>query len=174
MPRPIVGVMGPGDEATPAQEESARLLGRLLAQDGWVVLTGGRDAGVMRAVNDGAKTVAGSLTVGVLPRAADRAAPGVDIVIVTEMQNARNNINVLSSLVVIAYAGGAGTVSEVALALKSKRPVVLVGADELSRAFFQRLGKGLVTVAETPEEAVVAARRYRPASGPSCPPPAVE
>ena len=42
------------------------------------------------------------------------------------MGNGRNVINVLSSDVVIACAGGAGTISEVALALKSSKPVILL------------------------------------------------
>lgn len=163
MPRPIAGVMGPGEGAAPGDLANAFRLGRLLAEEGWVVLSGGRDAGVMREVNRGAKAVAGSLTVGVLPSAAAPVAPGVDVAIVTEMHNARNNINVLSSHVVIACGvGGPGTVSEVALALKAGKPVVLLGADELSRSFFQRLGSGRVIAVDSPEEAVAAARRFRP------------
>jgi uncharacterized protein (TIGR00725 family) len=155
--------MGPGEEAGPADLTAAFQLGRLLAQEGWVLLSGGRDAGVMREVNRGAKTVAGSLTVGVLPSASAPVAPDVDVAIVTEMHNARNNINVLSSHVVIAVGnGGPGTASEVALALKAGKPVILLGADELSRSFFQRLGKGRVLVADSPEAAVAAARPFRP------------
>ena len=43
------------------------------------------------------------------------------------MGDARNVINVLASRVVIAMPGGAGTISEVAHALKLGRPVVTVG-----------------------------------------------
>src|SRR5262249_47622262 len=137
MRRPIAGVMGPGEEATDADCANAFTLGQLLAEDGWVVLSGGRDAGVMREVNRGAKSV-GGLTVGILPAASASVSPDVDIVIVTEMHNARNNVNVLSSDVVIACGdGGPGTVSEIALALKAGKPVILIGTSELSRNFFE-------------------------------------
>jgi uncharacterized protein (TIGR00725 family) len=156
--------MGPGEGACLLDLEAAFRLGRLLAQEGWVVLSGGRDAGVMREVNRGAKTVPDSLTVGILPSAATPAAPGVDVAIVTEMHNARNNVNVLTSHVVIAFGdGGPGTASEIALALKAGKPVILLGADELSRRFFERLGEGKVLAVATPEEAVEAARAFRPA-----------
>jgi uncharacterized protein (TIGR00725 family) len=162
VPLPIVGVMGPGEGATSAEIATARALGEALARDGWVILTGGRDAGVMRAVCEGAKAVPGSLTVGILPSAAVRVAPGVDIAIVTEMHNARNNINVLSSRVVIAFAsGGPGTVSEVALALKAGKHVVLMGADDLARNFYERIGGEHLSCAASVEEAVAAAHAFR-------------
>jgi uncharacterized protein (TIGR00725 family) len=155
--------MGPGEGACLLDLEAAFRLGQSLAEAGWVVLSGGRDAGVMREVNRGAKTVPGSLTVGILPSASSPVAAGVDVTIVTEMHNARNNINVLSSHVVIAFGdGGPGTASEVALALKAGKPVILLGADELSRRFFERLGAGKVIAVATPEEAVEAARAFRP------------
>lgn len=140
----------------------ARELGKLLAEDGWVILTGGRDAGVMRAVNHGAKEVTGNLTVGVLPSAATEVATSVDVAIITDMNEARNNINVLSSRVVVAFGqGGPGTVSEVALALKAGKPVILLAADEVERVFFERLGNGSVQFVESAADAVAAARRFR-------------
>jgi uncharacterized protein (TIGR00725 family) len=156
--------MGPGEGACLLDLEAAFRLGQLLAQEDWVILSGGRDVGVMREVNRGAKSVPGSLTIGILPSAAVTVAPGVDVAIITEMHNARNNINVLSSRVVIAFGdGGPGTASEIALALKAGKPVILLGADELSRRFFERLGTGKVIAVATPEEAVVVARSFRPA-----------
>lgn len=162
MTKPVAGVMGPGEDATQADLDNAFQLGKLLAAAGWVVLSGGRDAGVMREVNRGAKS-AGGLTIGILPSASARVAPDVDIVILTEMHNARNNINVLSSHVVIACGeGGPGTVSEIALALKAGRPVVLLGVSELSKTFFDRLGCGKVLFAASAEEAVALADRFKP------------
>lgn len=152
--------MGPGEGASATELAHARRLGELLAGDGWVVLSGGRDAGVMREVNRGAKSIAGALTIGILPSASSRVSPDVDVAIITEMHNARNNINVLSSHVVIACGlGGPGTASEIALALKAGKPVILLGADELARSFYRRLGGDRLIIAETPEETVAAARR---------------
>jgi uncharacterized protein (TIGR00725 family) len=162
MARPVAGVMGPGEDATDADKANAFALGQLLAQAGWVVLSGGRDAGVMREVNRGARA-AGGLTIGILPDASARVSPDVDVAVVTGMHNARNNINVLSSHVVIACGdGGPGTVSEVALALKAGKPVILLGASELSRAFFGRLARGPLSFVASAAEAVAAADRYKP------------
>lgn len=56
--RPVVGVIGSEGAAA---VRNARELGELLAREGWVVVSGGRDSGVMRAVNEGA-AAAGGLT----------------------------------------------------------------------------------------------------------------
>ena len=45
------------------------------------------------------------------------------------MGDARNAVNVLSSDVVVAMRGGAGTLSEVALALKAGRTVIALDFD---------------------------------------------
>jgi hypothetical protein len=80
---------------------AARELGRLLAERGWIVLTGGRPAGVMAAASAGAKEVPGSLTLGILPGASG-AGPDVDVAVFTGMGDARNAINVLTSDVIVA------------------------------------------------------------------------
>ena len=150
----IVGVMGPA-KAKKKDLDNARSLGEFIARRGWVVLTGGRDLGVMDAACEGAKRVGGSLTVGILPTAKDRVSCHVDVPIITEMGSGRNNINVLTSHVVIACGlTGSGTVSEVALAVKGGRPVILVDASPADVAFFRKLGKRLVAAAASPEEAI--------------------
>jgi hypothetical protein len=104
----------------------------------------------MDAVNRGVRQ-AGGLTIGVVP-GADRSfiSDAVDVAIVTGMGSARNNINVLSSDVVIACgAGGAGTASEIALALKSKRPVILFNDRPESRALFEKIDADLVHTTDT-------------------------
>ena len=155
MRRFVVGVMGQGESTSAEIMTRARELGRLIALEGWAVLSGGRDSGVMKAVNQGAKTVEGSLTVGILPDAQAAPSPDLDLVIVTEMHNARNNINVLSSDVIVAFAAsGAGTVSEIALAIKAGKSVILLDADPLASEFFRNLGKHLVQIASTPFDAI--------------------
>lgn len=126
MKRPIiVGVMG-GGSVPPETINIARRLGQRIAEAGWVLLNGGRNAGVMAAAAEGA-SAAGGLTVGVLPDDHDGAvAPGIQIPILTGIGGGRNMINILSSHVVIACRGGAGTLSEIALALKYRRPVILL------------------------------------------------
>jgi len=154
--RPVIGVMGAGERASARDCALALRLGERLAERGWIVLTGGRPCGVMAAANRGAKRVAGSLTVGILPSAAGRVCADVDVAVFTGLGNARNAINVLSSCVVVACgAGGPGTASEVALALKSGKPVVLVAAPAAARAYFATLGGDLVCL-DSAAEAVAA------------------
>ena len=160
MRRFIVGVMGAGEGADPRDVANARRLGELIAREGWIVLSGGRDAGVMNAVNEGAKTVEQSLTVGILPSRSSSVSRWVDVAIVSDMNEARNNINVLSSDVIVACgAGGAGTVSEIALALKAEKNVVLLTEDELSRDFFQSVSRGRISFCQSAEEVMEAIKK---------------
>jgi len=155
---PVIGVMGPGAGARREDLENAGLLGKLIAEAGWVLLSGGRAEGVMGAVNRGA-AAAGGLTVGVIPSGdPDDAAPEVAIAIATGLGSARNNVNVLSSDVVIACGIGLGTVSEIALALKAGRPVVMLGCGERATGLFDDLAPSWITAVDTPEQAVDAAR----------------
>lgn len=150
----VVGVMGPGDNATPTDLENAYQLGNLIATEGWVLLTGGRNAGVMDAASKGAKA-AGGLTIGILPSNNTSAlSDAVDIAIVTDMGNARNNINVLSSDAVIACGMGTGTASEIALALKAGKKVVLLTDHPESQQFFTSLSKDGIFLASSPDTAI--------------------
>jgi uncharacterized protein (TIGR00725 family) len=157
--RPVVGVMGPAETASAHDCVLAEHLGEAVAREGWVLLTGGRDCGVMAAANRGAKRVAGSLTIGILPGTSGGESPDVDVAVFTGMGNARDAINVLSSQVVIACgAGGPGTAAEVALALKSGRPVVLVAAPPSAEEFFRGLG-GVLRSVQSVDEAIALIRR---------------
>jgi uncharacterized protein (TIGR00725 family) len=148
----VIGVMGAGEDASREELALAEELGGRIASEGWALLTGGRDAGVMRAASRGAKQVAGSLVIGVLPSAGEGVCPDVDVAIFTGLGHARNAVNVLSSQVVVAIrVTGAGTASEAALALKSGRPLVLLAPSAEAAAFFRSLG-GTVFVAERADE----------------------
>jgi uncharacterized protein (TIGR00725 family) len=150
--RRVIGVMGAG-APSPENYSAALELGRLVAERGWVLLTGGLPAGVMAAACAGARQVSGSLTLGILPTASGGAGPDVDIAVFTGMGEARNAINVLSSDVVVACGvEGPGTTSEVALALRAGKPVILLGASEEARAFFRGVGRCLE--AGSAEEAI--------------------
>jgi uncharacterized protein (TIGR00725 family) len=150
----IIGVMGPGTQAREVDLRYAEQLGALIAQEGWVLLTGGRKVGVMDAASRGAKCAQG-LTIGILPTAdLDSLSDAIDIPIRTDMGNARNNINVLSSDVVIACGMGTGTASEVALALKNDKQVILLNNHSESEKFFRVLAPKSVFLAKTPQEAI--------------------
>ena len=144
----IIGVMG-GGKATPAVQEAAYELARRIAMEGWVLLNGGRSAGVMEASAKGAAEC-GGLTIGILPDdSTAHASDHIAIPIVTGMGNARNIINVLSSHIVVACPGGTGTISEVALALKCGKTVILFGLD-LGHIFENYRTSGQLCSAETP------------------------
>jgi len=113
----------------------------------------------MEAASKGARQ-AGGLTVGILPGADKRgASESVDIPIVTDMGSARNNINVLSSDVVIACGMGPGTASEIALAIKARRKVILLNDSSESKDFFRSLSGETVVVAETPRQVMEAVKK---------------
>lgn len=116
-----------GGSVPEAVEDQARELGAAVTRRGWVLVNGGRDAGVMRASAEGARGEEGTV-VGILPGTdADEAAPGLDVAVVTGMGEARNHVNVLTSDVVVCLPGAAGVLSEAALAAKTGTPLVLVG-----------------------------------------------
>ncbi len=159
MRRTIIGIMG-GSVADAATEANARQMGRLIAESGWVLLSGGRPTGVMQASVTGARE-AGGLTVGVLyDEDRELAAEGLDIVIPTGMGAARNIINVLSSDVVVACRGTGGTMSEIAMALRFGRPVVLLDFDPGAAFLDASANGGRWTLAATPEDALVKVKEY--------------
>ena len=117
-----IGVMG-GSTCDEAVTQLAFEVGAGIAERGGVLVCGGY-GGVMAAAARGAKGV-GGLTVGVLSGVErGESNPYIDIEIITGLRDARNAINALSCDVMIAIAGGVGTLSEIALALNAKRPVV--------------------------------------------------
>jgi len=69
------------------------------------------------------------------------------------MADARNLINVLSSDVVVACPGSAGTVSEIALALKNSKPVILLNFDSGS-VFAEYEREGLLYSTVSPAQCV--------------------
>lgn len=151
--------MGPGDKATAIDCQNAYELGKLIALQGWVLLTGGRNVGVMDCASLGAKAANG-LTVGILPgNGTNGISQSVDIAIITGMGNARNNINVLSTDVVIACGMGSGTASEIALALKASKKVILLNNDEQSERFFKHLDPENVYTVNNPSEAIKIAQK---------------
>ena len=156
----IIGVMGPGENATPDDNELAFELGRAIAEQGWIVLTGGRSFGVMDAAMKGAREVDG-LTIGVLPNDnAVNASDHADIKILTGLGSARNVVNVLSSHIVVVIGMAAGTASEVALALKSNKKVILLKQDEITIRFFKNVGTYKVMIASTIDEVIAMIKDY--------------
>lgn len=143
--RPIVGVMGSG---TDSHARLSRIVGRLVAESGAHLLTGGGQ-GVMAAVSEAFTTAPvhdRGLCLGIIPCRSEsdhRPKPGypnafVELPIHTHLWKSgsegrtlasRNAINILSSDAIIALPGGPGTISEIGLAIESGKPIALFGDD---------------------------------------------
>jgi uncharacterized protein (TIGR00725 family) len=116
-----VSVIGSGVE----HERSAEEVGRLLAERGCTVVTGGLGE-VMAAAARGAKA-AGGTTIGILPgERREDANEWADHVVVTGIGHARNLAVVASGAAVIAVGGSWGTLAEIAFARRLGRPVVIL------------------------------------------------
>jgi uncharacterized protein (TIGR00725 family) len=112
-----------GGDADVEECALAEDVGRELARRGAVLLCGGLGGG-MEAACRGAKE-AGGMTVGILPGARRLDAnPYVDVALATGLGEARNALVVRAADAVIAVAGEFGTLSEIALALRTGTPVV--------------------------------------------------
>ena len=121
--------MGGSHFLSPEDEEYAYQVGAFIAREGWILLNGGRSSGVMEASARGAREN-GGLTIGILPTSdVHWASEYIDIPIVTGMGFARNLVNVLTSSLIVALPGRAGTISEIALALNYDKEVILFRFD---------------------------------------------
>jgi uncharacterized protein (TIGR00725 family) len=145
--RVYVAVVGPAD-ASEDELATADAVGRNLAEGGAVLVCGGL-GGVMAAACRGARS-AGGTTVGILP-GHDRAAGNewLTVAIPTGLGELRNGLVVRAADAVIAVGGAYGTLSEVALALKTGLPVIGVHTWDID---------GIEPV-DSPEEAVERALR---------------
>jgi uncharacterized protein (TIGR00725 family) len=144
--------MGGGSASNETLQAACDLGGRI-AEQGWTLLNGGRNAGIMAASAKGASQK-GGVTIGILPDAQPSAcAPHIQIPICTGMGSARNIINVLSSDVVVACPGGSGTLSEIALALKHGKTVITMGFPTGELFDVYRKQGDLIDV-QTPDEVI--------------------
>ena len=117
-----VGVIG-GGECIDSTYETAQVLGYEIGKKGWILVCGGL-GGVMEAAAKGC-TEAGGMTLGILPGSKrDSANPYIRIALPTGLGEGRNLLVVRTSDILVSIAGGYGTLSEIALALKAGKPVI--------------------------------------------------
>jgi len=145
----VIAVVGPGDDATEDLCALAYEAGLLLAGGGFVVVNGGL-GGVMEAAARGAQE-AGGIVIGLLPGDDRAAANAQTVAIPTGLGQARNALVVSAADAVIAVGGSWGTLSEIALARRSGKPVVCLRGWHVIDDGGQRV---TLDVADSPEEAV--------------------
>lgn len=116
-----ISVIGSGAE----HEQRAKEVGRLLAERGATVVSGGLGE-VMAAAARGAK-LAGGTTIGILPGTSPgEANEWIDHVVATGIGHARNLAVVASGDAVIAVGGRWGTLAEIGFARALGRYVVIL------------------------------------------------
>jgi uncharacterized protein (TIGR00725 family) len=119
--RTQVSVIGSGS----GYEAAAVEVGRLLAERGCVIVTGGLDE-VMAWALRGARE-AGGTTIAVVPGESHAEAnEWADHVVVTGIGHARNLAVAASGEAVIAVGGSWGTLAEIGFAMRLGRPVVVL------------------------------------------------
>ncbi len=124
--RIIIGVIG---SSAPTQQgrDLAFQVGKLIADTDAALVTGGL-GGVMEESSRGCSE-SGGMVLGILPGSDPLAAnPFVDIAIPSGMGHARNILVAQTAQALIAVEGSLGTLSEIAIGLKSGRSVFLLGS----------------------------------------------
>jgi len=160
-----IGVIGPAEGEYPKDValknkicEYAEKVGELLAERGAVVFTGGAD-GVMELASKGAKNKNG-ITVGTPGRTRESSNKYVDIEVLTPIDVGDFLFaGTLSCDAMITIPGGAGTMAELCLAYRNKKPIVIIEGinqdyDKFINNYLDESKMVLIEGAKTPEEAV--------------------
>jgi hypothetical protein len=157
MARRMISVIG-GSDCDKTAISVAEKLGEEIAKRGAVLVCGGR-GGAMEAACKGAKRFDG-LTIGIIPSLdKEHANQYVDIAIPTGLGFSRNFLVAQTGDAIIAIAGSAGTLSEMAIAWFSDKPVIALKesggwAEKLAGTAIDNRRSDVVHSATTPEEAV--------------------
>ncbi len=132
MRRPQISIIGSASGHAELMALASEL-GEAIVDRGWRIVCGGL-TGVMHAVAEGAQRsqhATGGDVIGLLPSLDPAtASPHIDVVIPTGMQYARNVLVVNAADVVVAIGGGAGTLSEIAVAWQLHKPIVALACSE--------------------------------------------
>ena len=125
----IISILGGNSQVSELALDQAHALGKAIIDEGWLLCTGGR-AGIMEAASKGARTSelwTGHQILGVLPdENHDAGNDYLDVVLPSGLGLTRNALVVRFSDVCVALSGGAGTLSEIALAWQFERPVAVM------------------------------------------------
>ncbi|MCB1364514.1 MAG: TIGR00730 family Rossman fold protein [Rhodobacteraceae bacterium] len=160
--------------AMPAYAADARALGRALAEQGWRLVYGAGDIGLMGEVARAAQS-AGGETFGVIPRhLVEREAGKTDLTryVVTETMHERKKVMLMNADAVAVLPGGAGSLDELFEALTWRqlglhdKPIVVINSagfwdplkalvdHVIEQGFANGTLTGFLTWADTPQAAM--------------------
>jgi uncharacterized protein (TIGR00725 family) len=123
--RRVVAVCGPGGTVADDLVRLGTQVGELATNAGFDIVTGGLD-GVMAAAARGARN-AGGRVLGLLPGTDAHAGnEHLSMALPTGLGQLRNGLVVTAADAVIAVGGSWGTLSEIALAARADKPVVVI------------------------------------------------
>lgn len=122
---------------TPAHTETARAMGQAIAAQGWRLVYGAGDVGLMGEVARAAQT-AGAATLGVIPThlmGMERGKRDLTQLIITENMHERKKVMFMNSDAIVVLPGGAGSLDEFFEVLTwaqiglHRKPICLLNAD---------------------------------------------
>jgi uncharacterized protein (TIGR00725 family) len=132
--RAIIAVVGGGEKSVEFGSPTYKLaqeVGKRIAERGGILLCGG-GSGVMEAAAQAAFDVS-KRTVGIMKKRKGGKKKGLGLMVWTGLGEGRNYVNAASADAMIALEGEAGTLSEIALALKLGKPIFALRAWEFLR-----------------------------------------
>lgn len=154
-----VAVVGPGDDAEADDIDAARRVGYELARHGAVLVCGGL-GGVMQAACEGVRAgneenkgngQAIGLLSGIDPHEGNRYLTAA---LPTGLGELRNGLVVRAADAVIAVGCSWGTLSEIALAMRMSKPVILIANHGWEIIYHHNRPQGKPLTVSSPEEAV--------------------
>ncbi|MBT9382292.1 TIGR00730 family Rossman fold protein [Pseudooceanicola sp. CBS1P-1] len=161
--------------ARPAYAETARQFGALLAQNGWRLVYGAGDVGLMGEVARAAQA-AGAETFGVIPTHLMKHELGkrdLSHFVVTQTMHERKKVMFMNSDAIVVLPGGAGTLDEFFEVLTWRqlglhdKPIVLINTEGywaplaamfdniVTEGFADESAKGFFRLVDSAEEAAV-------------------
>jgi uncharacterized protein (TIGR00730 family) len=113
-PRSICVFCGARSGTNPAHTDTARAMGQAIAANGWRLVYGAGDVGLMGEVARAAQT-AGAATLGVIPThlmSMERGKRDLTQFIITENMHERKKVMFMNSDAIVVLPGGAGSLDE--------------------------------------------------------------
>lgn len=175
-PKSICVYCGSRSGSIPAYTQAARALGTALAGEGWRLVYGAGDVGLMGEVARAAQSAGGD-TFGVIPThlmAREVGKTDLTRFVITETMHERKKVMLMNSDAVVLLPGGAGSLDEVFEALTwrqlglHEKPIIVINTDNfwqpllslvdhvVEKGFAAPSLAGFLTPVATPDEAIAA------------------